>query len=95
MVAFDEMRILSSQMVSFCQNNHKFERLEVSTDLALEMFKDNKYKTEQIPFIASQISEGKSVILYRVGDHIDLSRGPMVADTSFLGRCTITAVSIS
>jgi hypothetical protein len=28
-------------------------------DLALEMFKDNKYKTEQIPHIASQISEGK------------------------------------
>jgi len=38
---------------------------------------------------------GKTVVLYRVGDHIDLSRGPMVGDTSFVGKCTVTAVSIS
>jgi large subunit ribosomal protein L39 len=50
---------MSSQMVALCQKNLKFERLEVDVDLALEMFKDNKYKTEQIPHIASQISEGK------------------------------------
>jgi large subunit ribosomal protein L39 len=46
-------------MVALCQKNLKFERLEVNVDLALEMFKDNRYKTEQIPHIASQISEGK------------------------------------
>jgi threonyl-tRNA synthetase len=50
---------MSSQMVALCQKNLKFERLEVNVDLALEMFKDNRYKTEQIPQIASQISEGK------------------------------------
>jgi hypothetical protein len=37
---------------------------------------------------------GKTVVLYRVGDHIDLSRGPMVGDTSFVGKCTVTAVSM-
>ncbi|PNF33348.1 39S ribosomal protein L39, mitochondrial [Cryptotermes secundus] len=88
----DELRIMSSQMVTLCQKNLKFERLEVNVDLALEMFKGNKYKREQIPHIASQISEGKTVVLYRVGDHIDLSRGPMVGDTSFVGKCTVTAV---
>ena len=50
---------MSSQMVTLCQKNLKFERLEVNVDLALEMFKGNKYKREQIPHIASQISEGK------------------------------------
>lgn len=88
----DELRIMSSQIVGFCHQNHRFERLEVSTDLALEMFEDNKFKTEQIPFIATQISEGKSVVLYRVGDHIDISRGPMIANTGMVGRCTVTAV---
>ncbi|KDR10946.1 39S ribosomal protein L39, mitochondrial [Zootermopsis nevadensis] len=88
----DELRIMSAQMVNLCQKNLKFERLEVNIDLALEMFKDNKYKTEQIPHIASQISDRKTVVLYRVGDHVDLSRGPMVADTSFVGKCTVTAV---
>lgn len=30
--------------------------------------------------------------MYRVGDHIDISRGPMMGSTSLLGRCTIGAV---
>lgn len=88
----DELRIMSSQMVNLCQKGLKFERLEVSTELALDMFEDNRYKAEQIPHIASQMSEGKTVVLYRVGDHIDLSRGPMVGDTSFVAKCTVTAV---
>jgi hypothetical protein len=50
---------MSSQMVNLCQKGLKFERLEVSTDLAQDIFENNEYKTEQIPHIASQISEGK------------------------------------
>lgn len=34
------------------------------------------------------------IVLYRIGDHIDISRGPMVGNTSFLGRCTVSAVSL-
>lgn len=50
---------MSSQMVNLCQKGLKFERLEVSTELALDMFEDNRYKADQIPHIASQLSEGK------------------------------------
>jgi len=50
---------MSSQMVNLCQKDLKFERLEVSTDLALDMFENNGCKAEQIPLIASQMSEGK------------------------------------
>ena len=33
---------------------------------------------------------GEKVTLYRTGDHVDISRGPMVGNTGFLGRrCTI------
>lgn len=33
-----------------------------------------------------------SVTLYRVGDHVDISGGPMVGNSSFLGRrCTVAA----
>lgn len=89
----DELRIMSSQIVNLSQKGLKFERLEVNIDLALEMFKDNKYKTEQIPHMASQMSsKGTSVVLYRIGDRIDLSRGPMIGNSSLIGRCTVTAV---
>lgn len=33
-----------------------------------------------------------SVILYRVDKHVDISRGPMIASTGFLGKCTVSAV---
>ena len=33
--------------------------------------------------------------LYRIKDHVDISGGPMIANTNFLGRrCTIAAVII-
>lgn len=42
-------------------------------------------------FFHFKISPG-SVVLYRVGDHVDISRGPMMTSTGLLGRCTISSV---
>lgn len=77
-------------MIRLAGRNIPFERLEVNPELALEIFSSSKYKTEQIPSIAQQ--NNGQIILYRVGKHIDISRGPMIASTSFLGKCTIAAV---
>lgn len=33
-----------------------------------------------------------TVTVYRVGEHVDISRGPMIASTGLLGRCTISSV---
>ncbi|XP_016994768.1 large ribosomal subunit protein mL39 [Drosophila takahashii] len=85
----EEMRAISAEMVKLAAQDLRIERLDVQQDLAQEMFKDSKYKSEQLPSIAQQ-TQGR-VTLYRLGDHIDISRGPMVASTSFLGKCTISA----
>ena len=83
---------ISASMHRLAERELPFERLVVDEKLAAEMFADNKYKTKQIPNIASKSKSGKSVTIYRVGDHLDISGGPMVGDTSFLGRrCTIAA----
>jgi len=87
----NELRILSASMVKFAQKSHEFSRLAVSEKLALDIFQANKFKKEQIPNISQQ-SIDKKVILYRIGDHIDISKGPMIGNTDLLGRCTITAV---
>lgn len=55
----DEMRTISAEMIKLAAKNLKIERLEVSYDLALEMFKDNPYKKEQLPFIKGSTSTGK------------------------------------
>ncbi|EEB18587.1 mitochondrial 50S ribosomal protein L39, putative [Pediculus humanus corporis] len=87
----DELRILSAEFILFVQGNHKIERLKVKKSIAIEIFEDNPYKLAQIPEIARQ-AEDKMITLYRVNDHIDISNGPMVADTSFFGKCSITNV---
>ncbi|KAH8322409.1 hypothetical protein KR067_003097 [Drosophila pandora] len=85
----EEMRTVSAEMVKLALEDHEIERLDVTQDIAQEIFKDSKYKSEQLPSIAQQ-THGR-VTLYRLGDHIDISRGPMVGATRFLGKCTIAA----
>lgn len=77
-------------MIRLSGRNIPFERLEVNQQLALDIFSTSKYKSEQIPSIAQQ-NNGR-IVLYRLGHHIDISCGPMIASTNFLGKCTVVAV---
>lgn len=85
----EELRALSAEMIKLASKEIQMERLEVNVELALEMFKDSRYKSEQLPSISQQ-NHGR-VVLYRMGTHIDISRGPMVASSQFIGKCTVTA----
>lgn len=55
-----------------------FERLELSKEDLLEMFKDNPYKHY---YINTKIPDGTRSTVYRDGDFIDLCLGPHVPDT--------------
>lgn len=85
-----ELRVLSAEMIKLAFEEAPFERLSISQELAEELFQDNKYKLEQIPSIVHQSLDGK-VVVYRIKDHIDISKGPMMSNTNLLGRCTIGA----
>lgn len=87
----NELRALSAEMRKLAARELEIERLDVKESLAMEMFSDNPYKKQQIPDIANS-SENSNVTVYRVGNHIDISRGPMVGNTRFLGKCTISSV---
>lgn len=71
--------------------NSKFERLDVNIDLAKEIFKDNPHKSNQISNKLNNDSDNK-ITLYRLCDHIDMSVGPMIANTSQIGRVSVTCV---
>lgn len=86
------MRVFSAEMIKLSREKLPFERLEVNEEMALEMFADNKYKKEQIPHICKSSPSGNSLILYRIGEFVDISRGPMMANTSLLGKCTVTSL---
>ena len=85
-----ELKVLSIEMIKFCQQSHAIEHMNVSTELALDLFRNNTHKYQQIPDIAAH-NNGK-ITLFRAGHHIDISRGPMVTNTNHLGRVTIANV---
>ncbi|KAG8325160.1 54S ribosomal protein L39, mitochondrial [Homalodisca vitripennis] len=86
----NELLILSAEFVKICRQHLPFHRLDVDPELAEEIFSYNPFKSSQIPDIASN-SPGNKITLYRVGDHLDISRGPMINNTKLLGRTSITA----
>jgi large subunit ribosomal protein L39 len=54
----DELKVLSAQFVKIAREEYKFERLVVDAEVAEEIFFDNPFKLEQIPQIATQLSDG-------------------------------------
>ncbi|XP_076644462.1 mitochondrial ribosomal protein L39 [Halictus rubicundus] len=86
----EELRAMSAQFVKLTSQELPIERLETTEEVAQKIFQDNPIKTQQIPDIAKANEE--KVVLYRVGEHIDISKGPMVGNTNLIGRSTITAV---
>jgi threonyl-tRNA synthetase len=53
------MRKLSAQFVNIAREEHPFEHLVVGAEVAEEIFFDNPHKLDQIPQIASQLSDGE------------------------------------
>ncbi|PJF18555.1 Threonine-tRNA ligase [Paramicrosporidium saccamoebae] len=63
---------------SIVKDRQKFERLEMSKEKLLEMFKHNPFK---IHFINDKIPDGTKSTVYRCGPLIDLCRGPHIPHT--------------
>lgn len=83
------MTLLLSRL---CSRKLPIERLEISVELALQMFEHNKFKRSQIPLIADKSPTKDRVVVYRMDDHVEISSGPMIGNTGMFGRHQITAV---
>lgn len=74
------------------KDKQKFERLVVSKENLLEMFKHNPLK---LHLIKDKIPDGTSTTVYRCGPLIDLCRGPHITNTSRIKAFTVTKNSSS
>ncbi len=74
------------------KDKQKFERLEVSKENLLEMFKHNPLK---LHLIRDKIPDGTSTTVYRCGPLIDLCRGPHITNTSRIKAFAVTKNSSS
>ncbi|XP_011866830.1 PREDICTED: 39S ribosomal protein L39, mitochondrial [Vollenhovia emeryi] len=86
-----ELRAMSALFVKLSNRELLLERLTVPCSVALDMFQDNPFKSQQIPNIAKN-SDNDRITLYRLGDHVDISKGPMVGNSGLVGRVTVSAV---
>lgn len=76
----------------FAKEKQPFERLVLTKENLLEMFKHNPYK---VHIINDKIPDGTSTTVYRCGPLIDLCRGPHVPNTGRVKAFSITKNSAS
>jgi len=88
---FDEesLKVIEKEMARQVGAGLNFERREVSKKEALKVFKDCPYKTELI----NELEDGEIITIYKLGDYLDLCRGPHVLNTSLLKNFKLLSVS--
>lgn len=80
-ISADDFNKIEEKMREIIAKNEDFTRVEVSKSEALELFKDEPYKTELI----NDLPENEIITIYKTGDDfMDLCRGPHVENTKFL-----------
>ncbi|KAH6589050.1 hypothetical protein BASA61_005754 [Batrachochytrium salamandrivorans] len=86
---YDALQTLSKKAVA---EKQPFERLVVSKENLLEMFKENKYK---VHIIKDKIPDNTSTTVYRCGPLIDLCYGPHIPNTNRIKALKVTKNSAS
>ncbi|XP_036603483.1 39S ribosomal protein L39, mitochondrial [Trichosurus vulpecula] len=89
----EHLRSFTKDAHALINRDLPFETLEVEAKLALEIFQHNKYKMQFIEEKASENPE-RIVKLYRFGDFVDVSEGPLISRTSICFQYEVSAVHI-
>uniref|UniRef100_A0A3Q3W3T4 Large ribosomal subunit protein mL39 n=1 Tax=Mola mola TaxID=94237 RepID=A0A3Q3W3T4_MOLML len=87
----EALRSLTRGAQQLIHRDLAWEPLEVMPSVALEVFSDSRCKQEEVEQKAAQCPSG-TVMLYRCGDHVLLSAGPLVARTGLCSQYEVTAL---
>ncbi|CAN9498413.1 unnamed protein product [Ophioblennius macclurei] len=87
----ESLRSLTRGAQQLIHQDLAWEPLEVSVPVALEAFSHSTCKKAEVEEKAAQSPKG-TVTLYRCGDHVLLSGGPLVARTGLCSQYEVTAV---
>ena len=85
----EDLKEIEKAMKKIIGRKLPFERFETSRAEAQEMLKDQPYKLERL----ADIPEGEAISFYRVGDFVDLCRGPHVDNSGAVGAIKLTAIA--
>ena len=91
-VTEDDFKDIEDKMREIIKRRESWTRKEVSKEEALEIFKDQKFKTELI----EDLPEGETITTYNTGDDfIDLCRGPHVENSQELMNVSYKIKAVS
>ena len=80
-VSEDDIKVIEDKMREIIKRRENWTRKEVSRSEALEIFKDQKFKTELI----NDLPEDELITVYYTGDDfVDLCRGPHIDNSQEL-----------
>ncbi|CAK6962501.1 S ribosomal protein L39%2C mitochondrial [Scomber scombrus] len=87
----ESLRSLTRGAQQLIHQDLVWEPLEVAPSVALEVFSHSRCKQEEVEQKAAQSPKG-TVTLYRCGDYVLLSGGPLVARTGLCSQYEMTAL---
>ena len=85
----EDLPKIEKKMQALVASGAEIKRLEVSKEEALELFKNDVYKTELI----NELPDGEVISVYEQGSFRDLCRGPHVSSTKWLKNFKLLSVS--
>ena len=74
-------------MKDIIKSKHRYERLIVSKDEALDLFSYNRFKTH---LITTKVPDGALTSVYKIGDFIDMCTGPHLHHTGLVKGFAVT-----
>lgn len=77
-ISENDLPLIEKKMHELAAKNEKIERISLTKEEALDLFKDDKYKLELIEGITEDITA------FKQGDFIDLCRGPHILYTGLI-----------
>ncbi|KAL0479300.1 threonyl-tRNA synthetase [Acrasis kona] len=86
-VSEDDYTALKTEVLKIAKEKQPFERLMITKDEALELFKENPFKVE---ILREKVPDGVMCSVYKCGDLIDPCKGPHLADTGRVRAFEVT-----
>jgi len=86
----DELKTVESKAMEVCKKKYPFQRLVLTKEEALEMFRSNPFK---VALITNKVPAGSLTTVYRCGPLIDLCMGPHLPHTGKIKAFSATKTS--
>jgi len=74
-----DFKVIEKHASDICKEAQTFDRIAITKQEALELFKENPFKVQ---LITNKVPDGATTSCYRSGPLIDLCRGPHIASTA-------------